>query len=176
MKVIPAALKHTDLLIGEGVVKSEKRLKDTSFFADSAGVDPDLVLYEVYARTDQAKEGELNWGLSLLHPVTVNGECCMTRGHWHENTDAAEYYWCVGGTGLLLLMDEQGHAWAEEMEPGSLHHIPGVLAHRLINTGDEDLKVACCWPTTAGHDYARVEAMPFPQRAYKTEEGEIEWK
>jgi glucose-6-phosphate isomerase len=51
-----------------------------------------------------------------------------------------------------------------------------VLAHRLINTGDEDLKVACCWPTTAGHDYARVEAMPFPQRAYKTEEGEIEWK
>lgn len=175
MKTVPAFLRHTDFLTGEGVVKATKKLKDAAFFADKTGVDPELVLYDVYAREDVKKPGELNWGLTVLHPVTVNGECSMTRGHWHEDTDAAEYYWCLGGTGLLYLMDEDGTAWCEEMAPGSLHHIPGTLAHRLVNTGDEDLKVAACWPTTAGHDYARVEATPFPERAYK-EEGEIVWK
>lgn len=176
MKVIPAALVHSHRLEGQGVVRSEKKLKDTAFFADVTGEDPEMVLYEVYAKTEDPCPGELNWGLSVVHPVTVNGECAMTRGHWHENRDAAEYYWCTGGTGLLLFMDETGGAWAEEMKPGSLHHIPGRLAHRLINTGSHDLEVVCCWAADAGHDYAAVEAMPFPARCYKTKEGTIEWK
>ena len=36
-----------------------------------------------YTKGD-AKRGNLNWGLTVLHPLCVAGECNMTRGHWHE--------------------------------------------------------------------------------------------
>ena len=70
-----------------------------------------------------------------MEPVTIHGECNMTRGHFHMDWDCAEFYFGISGTGLLLLMDEDGKAWAERVAPGSLHHIDGHLAHRLINTG-----------------------------------------
>lgn len=69
-------------------------------------------------------------------------------------------------------MDEEGNTWAEEVSEGSLHHIDGHLAHRLINTGDEDMKVAACWGCDAGHDYAAVDAMPFGYRVMK-EKGKL---
>lgn len=177
MNVVPAPWFQTPdgLLSGDGVQVSEKRLADAGFFADKEGVDPDTVLYRVHCLPSAPVPGHLDWGVSELQPVTVNGECCMTRGHWHEDTDAAEWYWCAAGRGFLLLMDENGEAWAEAMEPGTLHRIDGKLAHRLVNTGDEPLRVVCCWPSSAGHDYARCEAMPFPARCYK-EGGSIVWR
>ena len=64
-------------------------------------------------------------------------------------------------------MDENGKTWCEKMKEGSLHHINGHHAHRLINTGNEDLKVICVWNANAGHDYQRVEQMPFNVRVFK---------
>lgn len=177
MKVIPALLFESvgGPLVGEDVAVSRKLLKDAPFMENWEGTDPETVLYEVWSKPAENKPGKLNWGISLLHPITVNGQCCMTRGHFHENPDADEYYWCESGNGYLALMNEKGEMWAEEMKPGSLHLIDGKNAHRLINTGQEDLKVICCWPGDAGHDYARVEAMPFPKTAWK-ENGEVVWK
>ena len=80
-------------------------------------------MYEVYSVSSQSEPGKLNWGLTVMHPVKVNGECNMTRGHFHENMDCEEYYWCSKGTGLLMLMDEEGKCWCEKMYEGSLHHI-----------------------------------------------------
>ncbi|MCB6313949.1 cupin domain-containing protein, partial [Gordonibacter pamelaeae] len=85
----------------------------------------------------------------MLYPVLVNGECNMTRGHWHENRECVEFYFCLSGEGLLMLMDEDGTTWAEKTYPGSLHHIDGHLAHRLINTGEEPMKIGACWPCDA---------------------------
>lgn len=96
----------------------------------------------------------------------------MTRGHFHQDRDCAEFYFGVEGEGLLLLMDSEGEVWAEKIFKGSLHHIDGSLAHRVVNTGDVQLKVGACWPTTAGHDYDAIEAHEFPCRVMRVN-GEI---
>ena len=75
-----------------------------------------------------------------------------------------EYYWCIQGTGALILMDESGKCWFEPMQPGSLHYIPGYIAHRLANTGDTPLRVGACWPSDAGHDYASIAEHGFTAR------------
>lgn len=38
-------------------------------------------------------------------------------------------------------MDERGYIWAKKVFDGSLYHIKGTIAHRLVNTGNVDLKV-----------------------------------
>lgn len=157
-------------LTGKEVVTSKKLYKDAKSFYESVdeSLDENTLMYEVSCvNASEVKEGHLNWGISLLHPVYVNGECNMTRGHFHEDLNCEEYYWCAQGSGLLMYMDEQGNCWSEKMKVGSLHHINGHHAHRLINTGNEDLKVICVWNSNAGHDYARVENMPFPVRVFK---------
>ena len=72
----------------------------------------------------------------------------------------------LGGdcTGALILMDEAGKTWFEAMRPGSLHYIPGFVAHRLANTGDVPLRVGACWPSDAGHDYASIASAGFTAR------------
>ena len=137
----------------------------------------DTIMYEVfhYTQEDDACLGHLSWGLTVMQPVTVCGECNMTRGHFHSNAECAEIYCGVDGHGLLLLMDENGKTWAEQVEPGTVHYIKGNLAHRLVNTGEEILKVAACWPTAAGHDYGRVERQPFAYRIFKSN-GSVEIK
>ena len=71
----------------------------------------------------------------------------MTRGHWHENRECVEFYFCIAGEGLLMLMDEDGTTWAEKTYPGTLHHIDGHLAlshaglfHRINEVTPEKLR------------------------------------
>lgn len=182
MKVTePQAWHHfleDGVIQGEKVKSYRKYLREAaSLFASTEGEDPDTLLYTVYSYEagDARKKGDLYWGMTVLEPVTIHGECNMTRGHFHMDWDCAEFYFGISGTGLLLLMDEDGKAWAERVAPGSLHHIDGHLAHQLINTGGEVLRVGACWPTTAGHDYGSTEKMPFPCRVYKRN-GEIVWE
>lgn len=156
------------VLEGEQVSYYQKWFKDIkSIYMNCEGMSEDTLMYTVFSKEEEAIEGHLNWGLTVLEPVTVNGECNMTRGHFHQDLNCQEYYWCSQGHGLLLLMDEQGECWAEEVKPNSLHHIDGHLAHRLINTGNEQMKVVACWPSTSGHDYRRIENHPFPVRVFK---------
>ncbi|MGL5042938.1 MAG: glucose-6-phosphate isomerase family protein [Culicoidibacterales bacterium] len=135
----------------------------------------DTVAYTVYSYTagNPEQKGNLNWGLTILHPILVDGECNMTRGHFHEDRDCAEFYFGIEGKGLLLLMDNEGNTWAETVFSGSLHHINGQLAHRLVNTGNSDLKVGACWPTTAGHNYAAIVEKNFGYRIFLSEKGKV---
>lgn len=153
---------------GEGVVCHQKRYKDVMhLYKQKNQLDGDTVMYTVYSLPEKPAPGNLLWGLSLLHPVMVGNECNMTRGHFHKNLACEEYYWGMSGSGLLMLMDATGYCWAEKVYPGSLHRIDGHWAHRLINTSDQDLNVVCCWGADAGHDYERIETMPFPYRVGK---------
>lgn len=168
------------ILVGNEVETSKKLLKDAAeLYAnpEAARKDEVTVAYEVYAygKGDEKVEGNLYSGLTVLAPLTVDGECNMTRGHFHVNRDCAEFYIGIEGEGLLLLMDESGQTWAEQVTPGSVHYIDGHWAHRLVNTGDVNLKVGACWPTTAGHDYEATEKLPFGYRVYK-KDGEIQFK
>jgi len=131
------------------------------------------VTSELHDGPDDNKEA-LNWGVTCMYPVTVDGECCITRGHFHFDRNYPEYYLCTAGEGHLLCWDGEGEVVIYHLTPGSLQYIDGRMAHRLINTGDEIFKVACCWATNSGHDYQTIEERGFPVRAFKRE-GELQW-
>ncbi len=153
---------------GKQVEKSTKLYRDAkSFYKDvDSNLADETVMYEVYTMS----KGQLNYGLTVMKPVLVCGECNMTRGHFHENLECDEIYCCMHGNGLLLLMDEEGYCHAERMRVGSVHYINGHLAHRLVNIGDDELKVQCIWPSVSGHDYERIEKHPFSVRIFKNED------
>lgn len=174
MEIIDVNVHHDFLngvITGKDVQKSIKYYKQAkSFYKDvDSNLKEDTIMYEVYtySKAIDHSDGKLNYGLTVMQPVCVNGECNMTRGHFHENLECDEIYCCMHGTGLLLLMDEKGHCTAEKMSVGSIHYIDGYLAHRLVNTGNEELKVQCIWPANAGHDYKRIEDHPFTVRIFK---------
>jgi glucose-6-phosphate isomerase len=50
------------------------------------------------------------------------------------------------------------------MFPGSLHYVPGKVAHRTINTGKQVLSFGACWPSDAGHDYNTIMEKGFNAR------------
>ena len=163
-------------LSGDEIKHSQKLFKDITFiYKNIDNVDPEMVMYDVYSyeKAESGKEGDLLWGMTVLHPVTVNGECNMTRGHWHLDRNCAEFYYGITGNGLLMFMDDEGQCFCEKVYPGSLHYIDGKYAHRLINTGDEDMKVGACWPVKAGHNYEATEKQPFNVRVF-LRDGKVE--
>lgn len=154
-----------------GNVKEEKRtLKQMAgFYGDQlayARMEPDRVVYHMQISTDEQEgmAGGLLFGTSFVMPGRVGAEYFMTKGHFHSHLDCAEYYWCIAGEGALILMDEKGICRTEKMTRGSLHYIPGRVAHRLANTGNEVLAVGACWPSDAGHDYETIAQMGFSAR------------
>ncbi len=88
----------------------------------------------------------------------------MTRGHFHENLDTSEFYWCIAGKGVLIFLDLDRKVRTENMKPGSLHYIPGKVAHRVVNTGENNLVFNACWPSDAGHDYDAIGDLGFGVR------------
>ena len=129
-------------------------------------MSPATIVYEVQSHmaVKDGTPGGLFFGTSNVMPGQVGGEYFMTKGHYHARRECGEYYWCIQGTGALILMDESGKCWFEPMQPGSLHYIPGYIAHRLANTGDTPLRVGACWPSDAGHDYASIAEHGFTAR------------
>lgn len=159
-----------DEMSGEGVDYSTRKLGDLEgIFADAeafASMDREQLAYKVAAvqPVSQGTPGGLYMGITYLYPGKVGNEYFMTKGHFHQNRDTAEYYWGVRGEGVLILMDEQRNVWAERMYPGSLHYIPGKVAHRVANTGNEVLVFAASWPSDAGHDYSTIAQDGFARR------------
>jgi glucose-6-phosphate isomerase len=157
-------------LQGESVVESVKLLKQLKgVFADEESfknLDPDILVYSVQAHlpVKEGTPGGLYFGTTVIQPGKVGNEYFMTRGHFHANADRAEYYWGVQGEGMLILMDEQRNTWAEKMFPGSLHFIPGRVAHRVANTGTVPLSFGACWPSDAGHNYEEIDNNGFSAR------------
>jgi glucose-6-phosphate isomerase len=152
-------------LSGQGVSVSERRLKDLDgLFRDRDALnrmEPDTLVYAVETHTAvKDAEGGLYFGISRIYPGKVGDEFFMTRGHFHSRKDRAEYYWCIQGSGLLILMGEDKNLRAEEVKRGTLHYIPGFTAHRLVNTGSEELVIGACWPSDSGHDYAAFTDFP----------------
>ena len=171
-KAKTAVAISTGALSGDGVVTSKKTLGEIPhLFLDRdalSHMDPETVVYSVecHEAVKEGTPGGLFFGTSTVKPGRVGDEYFMTKGHFHSRRETAEYYWGISGSGVLLLMDESGVCRAEEMTSGSLHYIPGRVAHRLINTGEDDLIVGACWPSDAGHDYGSIETKGFPVRVF----------
>lgn len=159
----------------ELVEKSTTLANLAGLFADpvaEASIAPQTVLYRVAMLPSSGLEGDLNMGVTHLEAGRVGQEFFMTRGHIHARAEQAEYYFGLRGEGRLLLQDRDGHAWLERVFPGSVHHIPGYVAHRLINTGDSVLSALAVWPAIAGHDYRQMAEQGFGLRIFAGEEGE----
>lgn len=160
----------TGRLDGENVSYGKKRLAEIrSIFRDRHAADSgdgDTVVYEVgmHAEVPEGTCGGLFFGTSIIHPGMVGDEYYMTKGHFHARRETAEYYFGISGSGILLLMSEDGKCSAHRMEKGALCYIGGHIAHRLVNTGDDDLVVGACWLSDAGHDYGSIAESGFPVR------------
>jgi len=157
-------------LKGEPIICQQRVLKDiASIFLDQEAVKlipPEKTVYQVqsWLPVDEGTPGGLSFGTSTILPGKVGNEYFMTKGHFHAKSDRSEFYWGVQGQGMLILMDRDRNTWAEEVYPGSLHYIGGEIAHRLANTGSEDLVVGACWPSDAGHDYQEIAVNGFSAR------------
>ena len=129
----------------------------------------DQTAYKVssYLPEKEGTPGGLYFGITRLCAGLVGDEYFMTKGHFHANTDTAEFYWGIEGEGVLILMDEQGNIKGERMFPGSLHYIPGRIAHRVANVSDSTLSFGACWPSNAGHNYDIIEQNGFTARLKK---------
>ena len=162
-------------LQGAGVSQSKRVLGDLAdVFGDEAAraqMDQQQVVYEVQSHmaVPEGTPGGLFFGTSNVMPGLVGDEYFMTKGHYHQRRECAEYYWCIQGEGALILMDESGRCWMERLTPGSLHYIPGRVAHRLANTGEVPLRVGACWPSDAGHDYGTIAQEGFAARLRKVD-------
>ncbi|MGA8530721.1 MAG: glucose-6-phosphate isomerase family protein [Acidobacteriaceae bacterium] len=161
---------QSGLLSGTAVQSTFKTLgaiRDLFYDQEAAAKMPaDLVVYTVQAFTPvpDGTEGGLFWGSTTLQPGKVGEEYFMTKGHFHQIRNRAEYYAAFHGEGALLLMGEDGMTRWETMRPGSVHYIPGNTAHRVCNTGSNPLVFAACWPSDAGHDYETIEREGFSGR------------
>lgn len=157
-------------LIGANVEKLTRKLGDLQgIFEDKEAfeaMNPDQVAYNVSSTFPVAEgtPGGLFMGITYLYPGKVGNEYFMTKGHFHANIDRAEFYWGVEGEGMLLFMNEARQVWAERMFPGSLHYIPGGIAHRVANTGHTVLTFAASWPSDAGHNYQEIALNGFARR------------
>jgi len=152
---------------GTGIETSVKTLGQLGgLFLDKAAwgtIDPETEVYRVrfWRPVPDGTPGGLFWGTTFLQPGLVGDEYFMTHGHFHAQRDRAEFYATLRGTGALILMSEDGQTWLQDMHPGSVHYIPGRLAHRVANTGPEPLVFVASWPSDAGHDYARIRTEGF---------------
>jgi glucose-6-phosphate isomerase, archaeal len=160
-------------LRGAGIESSVKKLGDLNgIFDDDAAwqrLDPATEVYRVnfWRPVPDGTQGGLFWGTTTLQPGLVGDEYFMTHGHFHAAPDRAEYYATLSGSGCLILMDENGECSGQNMSAGSVHYIPGRVAHRVANTGTDPLVFLASWPSDAGHDYSSIRANGFSKRLLK---------
>ncbi len=121
------------------------------------------VVYEVdaFKPVPSGTIGGLFFGITRIHPGRVGDEYFMTRGHFHAKPDRSEFYWGIGGEGVLILMDCNRRVKTENIFPGSVHYIPAYTAHRVANIGNGILSFGACWPADAGYDYEEIKENGF---------------
>ncbi len=137
---------------------------DTAAF-DAQLAAHDSVLYEVYMVERPAVQGELSSGLTILHPGKVGDEFYMTKGHFHAILETGEVYYCLGGSGRMVMETPEGDWHVAEMTPGAVVYVPPRWAHRTVNTSDsENLVFFWVFPANAGHDYGSIERQGFRKR------------
>ena len=157
--IMPENIFSGNNLVGKEIVHSTRTLGDIRTIFESGNQITDqqagMIAYNVssYLPEKEGTPGGLYFGITNLHPGLVGDEYFMTKGHFHANMNTAEFYWGIEGEGVLILMDEKGNIKGEKMFPGSLHYIPGRIAHRVANVSDTILSFGACWPSDAGHNY-----------------------
>jgi glucose-6-phosphate isomerase len=117
---------------------------------------PDFLVYRVEEHRNVDGEGALIIGTSTLQPGRYGEEFAVTRGHLHAKADRAELYYCLSGTGVMLLETLDGRSEALPLRPGEAVHVPGHWVHRSVNVGDDPFVTMFCYGADAGQDYELI--------------------
>ena len=132
----------------------------------------DTLVYEVYEIRRPEAAGELQLGISILHPGKVGAEFFMTKGHFHSVLDTAEMYYCLRGEGLMVMETPEGDTSVAVVKPGTVLYISPRWAHRSVCTSrQDDLVTLFTYPGHAGHDYGTIEQQGFRKRVMDSEHG-----
>jgi glucose-6-phosphate isomerase len=146
---------------------SRRKVSDLAMmFADQGAVQQliaqgDPVVYDIRYHPFQTSTSDMALGVSTIYPGKVGDEYHMTKGHFHVRMDQPEIYFCVRGTGFLLMESKEGDFQVAEWRPGTITHIPPQYAHRVVNTGPEPLIWVASYHLAAGHDYEPIIARGF---------------
>jgi glucose-6-phosphate isomerase len=161
---------QSGVLTGAGVVETVRRVRDLAgVFRDEparAALDQETIFYRVQAWEPQPEgtPGAVCLATTFLEPGRVGDEYFLTRGHFHANEDCPEMEVVIAGRGALILMDRDRVTRIEELRPGSVHHVPPGMAHRVANVGSETLVFVSYWASETGHDYQTIREQGFSAR------------
>lgn len=134
---------------------------DTVALETMVAASDDPIVYEFFDMGLPEDAHEVAYGTSITHPGKVGEEYFMTKGHFHQVLDTAEVYYCLSGSGILLLESPEGDWTAADMNPGTAVYVPRRYAHRSVNTSETDLVTFFAFPGHAGHDYGTIEVRGF---------------
>lgn len=130
--------------------------RDEAAFAEALDRDTGEPVYWVESSTPETGRGALTIGLSVLRPGRIGDEFAMTRGHLHAQSEFAELYYGLSGSGVMLLESVEGESRALPIGPGVVVHVPGGWVHRSVNVGDDTLVTLFAYATEAGQDYGLI--------------------
>ena len=152
----------------DGFPRIERHLTDLKgCFADqrayaNALAHDDPLIYSVVTVEPADGEGQLHYGLAKLMPGRIGAEYYMTRGHLHTFRAAAEVYLGMKGTGLVVIEGPRtGEAYTMPLNPYSISYVPGYVAHRTVNIGNEPLVYLGIYPAGAGCEYLSMAERNF---------------
>lgn len=122
----------------------------------------DALLYEVYEIERPQVAGELLQGVSVIHPGKVGDEYFMTKGHFHKVLETGEVYFCLRGSGMMVMETPEGEWNVQPFCAGQVLYVLPRWAHRSVNVSPtEDLVFFFAYPANAGHDYGTIEQKGF---------------
>jgi glucose-6-phosphate isomerase len=131
-------------------------LDDAAFQSALQKHGSDSPAYRVEEHRNVGGPGALIIGTSTVQPGRIGDEFAVTRGHLHAQSDRAELYHCLSGSGVMLLDTVDGDSRAIAMSPGDAVHVPGEWVHRTVNVGNDPFVTLFCYAADAGQDYALI--------------------
>ena len=122
-------------------------------------INENPVIYKFDNIIPEENDEHLLYGITTVYPGDINGEYYMTKGHKHKKS-TSEIYLCLSGQGIVL-QECDNDIITTTISPDTLVYCQPNYAHRLINTGDSELKVLCICRADAGHDYSQSFSSRF---------------
>ncbi|MFC5653274.1 glucose-6-phosphate isomerase family protein [Paenibacillus solisilvae] len=153
-----------------GALKTVRRLSQMkSLYADQEAADRllengDPVIYEVYELPHPNDETDLLVNITVLYPGYVGDEPYMTKGHFHREPDTAEAVIGLSGEGELLVQNREGELRSLKVAAGRISYAGGGWAHRVVNTGSENLVFFAVSGANIVHDYETAAELNFKKR------------
>ncbi len=136
-----------------------RKLSDMKDFFKNPNKRGNPVIYKVYRKVLNNYEV----GLTIINPGAINKEYYMTKGHRHKKP-FSEVYILEEGKGKLILQEKRGkESRIVELKKDQPFIVPGKMAHRLVNTGNQKLKVITIYHKDSSHDYS----IKFSKRLFK---------